>query len=368
VILLLHSSSGDIVIGLVCLAMAVGGSLTGATVASRLPANTVGWLALAQGLGAGTIVALDAYSAVGVRPTTDPLPGQHGAALVGEILATLVLFGITGMLLQLFPTGRPLTPRWTPLAWLFVVVVVAAAVSEALLSPTAGFDVTNTYQVHGTLAVAMRRLASVTDVLGPPTLILSAVSLILRLRRARGVQRQQLKLFTYCAAVAGIGLGVTITTGSWVSDVAFLVGMTGIVLMPVTAAVAILRHRLYDIDVVINRTLVYGALTAVLVATYGVSVLILRALLDPLTGKSDLAVAVSTLAVAALFRPLRSRIQEAVDRRFYRRRYDAAHTLEEFNGRLRHQIDLDSLGTELQSVVHDTMQPAHVTLWLRSQS
>jgi hypothetical protein len=362
------SGSGDVTFAIVCACIAVASSLTGATVASRLPDNSVGWLVLAQGVGAGVIIAMGGYSAVGVGTTTDPLPGQQVAALVGEILGTLVLFGVTGMLLQLFPTGRPLTPRWTSLAWLFAIVVTTAAISTALLSPTAGLDVTNGYHVQGGAAVVMRRVADVTNLLGPPALLLSAVSLILRLRRSRGMERQQLKWFTFCAAVAGVGLGLTIVTGDLASDVAFLVGTTGIILMPVTAAVAILRHRLYDIDIVINRTLVYGALTAVLVATYLVSVLAFRLVLDPLTGKSDLAIAVSTLAVAALFRPLRSRIQHVVDRRFFRQRYDAAHTLEEFSGRLRQQVDLEAVSSDLRTVVRSTMQPAHVTLWLRSES
>jgi hypothetical protein len=358
---------GDITFAILCAFIAVASSLTGATVASRLPSNTVGWLVLAQGLGAGAIIAMGGYSAVGVGTSTPTLPGQQIAALIGEILGTLVLFGVTGMLLQLFPTGRPLTARWTPLAWLFAVVVVTAAIGEALLSAKAGLDVTNGYQVHGPAAEAIRRVVDVTDLLGPPALLLCAVSLALRLRRSHGQQRQQLKLFTYCAAVAGVGLGVSIVAGSWVSDVGFLVGAAGIVLMPVTAAIAVLRHRLYDIDLVINRTLVYIGLTVVLIATYLVSVLAFRAVLDPVTGTSDLAVAISTLAVAGLFRPLRARIQAVVDRRFYRKRYDAARTLEAFGGRLRQQVDLDSLGVELRSVVHDTMQPAHVTLWLRSQ-
>ena len=202
--------------------------------------------------------------------------------------------------------------------------------------------------------------------------LVTLTSVAIRFRRSRGVERQQLKGFVWWAGLmtvmlvgSGVAGAVAPQTGTadYVAGFVFAVVLCG---LPASVGVAILRYRLYDIDLVIKRTLVYGSLTAMLVATYLLVVLLLRLVLTPAIGESELAVAGSTLAVAALFRPLRSRIQAIVDRRFYRSRYDSTLTLEGFSGRLRDELDLESLGTDLRGVVQTTMQSTHVSLWFRS--
>ena len=200
-------------------------------------------------------------------------------------------------------------------------------------------------------------------------LIGSAASVVLRFRRARGEQRQQMKWIAYAGAVAAMSIVVMVPLYDVVGErVANATMMLSIIGLPVATAVAILRYRLYDIDVVINRTLVYGSLTATLAGVYAGSVLLLQLALSGLTEGSGLAVAASTLAVAALFRPVRGRIQQLVDRRFFRNRYDASQTLAAFGARLRDEVDLTALSTDLQAVVADTMRPDHVSLWLREAS
>jgi hypothetical protein len=201
--------------------------------------------------------------------------------------------------------------------------------------------------------------------------IVAAASLFLRMRRANGVARQQIKWFTYAAVVLVSGgiLDFTVSEATgllWVGKIGFVLTMIGLAGMPMAIGIAVLRYRLYNIDRIINRTLVYGSLTAMLLAVYVADIVVFQRIFLFLTGEeSTLAVVASTLVIAALFNPLRRRIQSFIDRSFYRRKYDARKTLEAFSTKLRDETDLDALSDDLVGVVRETMQPAHVSLWLR---
>jgi hypothetical protein len=269
-------------------------------------------------------------------------------------------------LLLLFPHGRLLSPRWRPVAWLAAAVTVAgtallAVVPWELLNP--GIPAENPLGVEGLRYLGIAPPAPIF-LLGIPTTILSVISLVLRFRRSRGEERQQLKWFVYAGVLVVAALFVPLLLPGVASTLLQLLVMPA---LPIAAGVAILRYRLYDIDRIINRTLVYGALTAILALIYLGSVVVLRGLVFGFTGgSSQLVVVASTLAVAALFSPLRRRIQGFIDRRFYRRKYDARKTLEAFSAKLRDETDLEALNNDLVRVVRETMQPVHVSLWLRA--
>ena len=342
---------------------------TGALVASRIPGNPIGWLlclaALAFTIG-GVSVQVSGYA---FEERIDH-PVVTVAAWVGTFVWILGIGPAATFVFLLFPDGRLPSPRWRPVAWLaggaLAAVVVGLALTPGRIEDT---RVTNPVGVApGT--VVMDLVSTVGLALLFVSILACCLSLVVRYRAARQERRQQLKWIAWSLPVVLLWLAASIwvestQTGETSVDVANMLSSVGLTVVPVAIAVAILRHRLYDIDLVIKSTLVYGALTAALVATYMAAVLVLQLTLRPLTSDSELAVAGSTLAVAALFRPLRSRIQSVVDRRFFRARYDAARTLETFAIRLRDELDIESLDADLRRVVNDTMKPAHVSLWLR---
>jgi hypothetical protein len=344
----------------------LGFSGVGALVASRQPGNAIGWIfcgAALLGGALGTLAHAYAWYWLDGHTASEGL-AKAGASYGSLSWIPLVLVPITFLLL-LFPDGRLLTPRWRPVAWCAALGIVGAFVSTGLTpGPLEDFpEIQNPFGIHSGLRDALEGLSFLLLLIG---LVGAPLSLYLRLRRASGQQREQIKWLVWAGAVAVvtfvIGVAGYDVWGEAISNVAILLSVLG---LAVATAIAILRYRLYDIDVVINRTLVYAVLTATLAGAYLASVLLLQLVLSP---SSDLAIAGSTLAVAALFQPARRRIQAAVDRRFYRRRYDATRTLERFGGALRDEVDLDSLGAELRGVVAETMQPAHVSLWLRDRS
>jgi hypothetical protein len=350
-------------------AAAIAFAAVGAAIVRARPANRIGWLFCATGLFTAIAEFARQYAVYGVLERPSPLWGGTAAAwLQGWALLSALTTGV-GLLLALFPDGRVLGRRWRVVPWALVGGFVFFAAGYVL---DAG-PVNDPFQsVSNPFAIGrLDRLGTVLIPIGFALSVIStvaaAVSLVLRLRRSSGIERQQLKWLASAGAVLAVSLfAVLQLEGSKIgSAVAGSILVAALVAVPVAAGVAILRYRLYEIDVVINRTLVYGSLTALLAGTYIGLVLLLQLALRPATGGSGLAVALSTLAVAALFRPVRSRTQAFVDRRFYRRKYDAERTLAAFAARLRDEIDLQALSSELTAVVGDTMQPAHVSLWLR---
>jgi histidine kinase-like protein len=342
--------------------------VVGAVIVAHRPGNAVGRIFSAIGLLSSAGVLTMEYAEYAYVTNPGSLPGAALAAWFSwwwlPILGLIFVFT-----LLLFPTGRLPSPRWRPVAvaggLAIAAVTVLGAVQPTLKLQNEEVYLPNPVGLAGTPDPEAGALGTVLlGVLGA-CMVASVVSVVLRFRRSRGVERQQLKWFTYAAALMLAANVVTLTVlpEGVVSDLLF--GLS-IAFVPIAAGVAILRYRLYDIDRLINRTLVYAALTAVLGAVYAGAVLVLGWLFGGVGGElPSWAMAGATLAVAALFQPARRRVQAVVDRRFNRRRYDAARTVEAFSARLRDQIDLDTLSAELLAGVEQTVEPTTVSLWLR---
>jgi hypothetical protein len=342
-------------------------STVGALIASRRPENPIGWLfcsgAFIWGLGELTLE----YGVYALVTAPGALPAGVWAAWFGAWARGIGGFFMVLFLLLLFPTGRLPTRRWRVVVWAALGYIVLFTLVSWLSPVSQDFRLSSVRNPLGFDLEIMNLLGGVLYLSLPLLLLASGAAVIVRFRRSSGDERQQIKWFAYAVAIMvvlftiGHALGLTQVVG--VAPLVFAIPLTG---LPVAAGIAILKYRLYDIDLVINRTLVYGTLTATLVALYFGGIVLLQRLFVVLTGeRSTLAVVASTLAIAALFNPLRQRIQAFVDRRFYRRKYDAAKTLEAFSATLRDETDLEALNEELVGVVRQTMQPAHVSLWLR---
>jgi hypothetical protein len=339
--------------------------VVGALIVAHRPSNAIGWIFSAIGLLAFTALLAVEYATYAYVTRPRSLPGATLAAWYGSWpwFPTLSLALIFTPLL--FPTGGLLSPRWRPIAWLAGVATAALMVLGAL-GPE--LDLADDQAIANPIGVAWAENPEESIVVLTLSVLLvvsglaAAGSLVLRFRRSRGEERQQLKWFTYAVALLPLFVLADFLPGSGGS----LLSAVPLVLLPVAVGIAILRYRLYDIDRLINRTLVYGLLTALLAGVYAGVVLVLGQVFGGVgSDPPSWTVAGATLAAAALFQPARRRIQGIVDRRFNRRKYNTAKTIEAFSTRLREQVDLDTLSTELLAVVDQTMQPTQASLWLR---
>jgi hypothetical protein len=354
-------------------------AVVGAILVAKRPTNLIGWIMAAVAL----MVAI--FNAGGVYATYVMLTrGQPDAlAVFGAWTANWYWFLMLALALiylpLLFPDGRLPSRRWLPVAVLAGIAMLGFVLPRALaetlpVNEAPGYRIDNPIGIEGLGPIEN---LPILGVLLNGVLIVAfvgaAASVVVRLRRSVGVERQQMKWFAYVTVVFVGGSIVASAIGEVtgvrrLEDISFVLSLVALVGLPIAVGVAILRYRLYEIDLIINRTLVYGSLTAMLAVVYFGGVTATQAIFRALTSQGQqpqLAIVVSTLVIAALFNPLRRRIQSFIDRRFYRRKYDARKTLEAFSAKLRDETDLDALSDDLTRVVRETMQPAHVSLWMR---
>ncbi len=353
-------------------------AVVGALLVVRRPTNTIGWILAAIGLMVAIFNAGGSYATYVMVTRGRP----DALAVFGAWVANcywFLMLALAGIYLPLlFPDGRLLSRRWLPVAVLGGIATLGIVLLLALV------DIIRVWEVPGqgiANPIGIEGLDKPGDlpIFGALTgLFLAGVagavaSVVVRFRRSRGVERQQMKWFAYVIVVL---IGGSVLTGTisgvtgvgWLEESSFILSVVGLVSLPITVGIAIFRYRLYEIDIIINRTLVYGPLTSTLALVYFGGVATTQLVFRALTGQQQqpqLAIVISTLVIAALFNPLRRRIQAFIDRRFYRNKYDARKTLEAFSARLRDETDLDALNDELVGVVRETIQPAHVSLWLR---
>jgi hypothetical protein len=340
-------------------------SVVGAIIASRHPRNAIGWLFCGVGVTVGFNSFAGDYADYWLASGFGTVGLGETAAWASSWLWSLLVFVPLSLLLLLFPDGRLPSPRWRPVAW-GVVLGSAGGVLGNALKPGPLLDFPQIANPFGVDSPVVWLVGVAGSIVAAGSMVASAVSLIVRLRRVGREQRQQIKWLAYGGAIMVGGVCGGVLVIPWNVPVSIVIMSVSLLGLPVFTGIAIVRYHLYDIDILINRTLVYATLTATLTLVYFGGVAGLQELLSPVMGEGNrLAVVASTLLIAALFNPLRRRIQTFIDRRFYRKKYDARKTLEGFSARLRDETDLKALNDELVNVVRETMQPAYVSLWLR---
>ena len=353
-------------------------AVVGALLVIRRPTNSIGWILSAVGLIVSTIFGAGTGYATYVMSTRDQ---PDALAILGAWAANCLWFVMLALALiylpLLFPDGRLLSRRWLSVAVLGGIGTLGFVISGALVdtipvNEVPGRGIANPIGIEGLGKLEDLPIFSAVEGLFLLAALGAVASVVVRFRRSRGVERQQMKWFAYVIVVL---IGGSVLTGGlsdltgvgWLGKFSFVLSMMGLMFLPIAVGIAILRYRLYEIDLIINRTLVYGPLSATLALVYFGGVATTQLVFRTLTGQQhqpQLAIVASTLVIAALFNPLRRRIQSFIDRRFYRRKYDGRRTLEAFTAKLREETDLDALNDELVGVVRETIQPAHVSLWL----
>jgi hypothetical protein len=341
-------------------------AILGALIVSRHPGNIIGWIFIMLGVGIGVQLFSGQYAIVAL--VSEKLPFGVVAVWLSTVVSILAITSFVFLIL-LFPTGRLPSSRWRPVMGIAATAIVALAISFALSpGPIEGFASVNNPFGVGAAAVVLDILGRIGGWTVIACFFAAILSLIVRFYRSRGDERLQLKWFVYAATLGFLGIVLTALSNAE-GIFAELAWTLGPLSLPLSAGIAILKYGLYEIDIIINRTLVYGTLTVVLAISFEGGIVALQQVFRLLSGQeSEVAVVATTLVIAAMFEPLRRRIQDFVDRRFYRSKYDARKTLESFNARLRNETDLSALSNELVRVSRDTMQPQHVSLWLRPET
>jgi hypothetical protein len=347
----------------------------GTILVTRLPANRIGWLLLVGGLLFAVSGAVSGLADFGLNVHPGSVPGAVWLAWLSGWIPLLVVVIALIYLPLLFPTGRLLSPRWRPVAVTGAVATVVGSVQSAFTAFTPGTyppAVRNPLEVRGPIADLLAVVGTVVVIISIAIVFLAMASLVVRYRRTVGVERQQLKWFAAVIAIAVPALAIAFlssgaTSGIMadVSNAAWGIALIGLALLPVAIGVAVLRYRLYEIDRLISRSISWAVVTLTLGGLFVAVILVTQALIAPVTGSNELAVAGSTLLVFALFQPLRRRVQRLVDRRFNRARYDAERTVAAFASRLRDEVDLEQLRAEILASVAQTVEPSSVSLWLR---